>query len=120
MRHRHQAKAVKDGAADQHAAGAILVGNHPRERLRYAPPQVLHRERQGKGLAPPVQIRAHWLQEQPEAVTYAHRERENQSAANENGLWSSPGRGGHREQSKRSAVAIAVGNAMAKQARMSR
>src|ERR1700682_1177387 len=60
-----------------------------------------------------MQIGAHRLQKQPEAVANAHRQRKNQSAANENGVWSAPRGRGHRMAPMLATIANVVASAAA-------
>ena len=82
--HGDQAQHVQRAAPDQYAGGAVLVGDHAGERLRHAPHQVLHRERQRERFAAPAQVGRNGLQEQSEAVPDAHGDGEDQAAADEN------------------------------------
>ncbi len=63
--------------------GAEAVGDHAGERLHGSPHEVLDGDRQRKGLAAPMEVRAHRLQEQTEPVAQAHRQRKDDRARDE-------------------------------------
>ena len=81
QRHHHQARGVQQAPSDQHPEGAEAVGQHAGERAGDAPGQVLHRQREGEGLARPAAVHRDRLQPQAEAVADAHRQRDDGGAA---------------------------------------
>ena len=89
--HPDQSGDVEQGADEQHAAGAVAVGDQPGERLRHAPHQVLQGQREGKGFAPPAVGCRHRLQEQAEAVPRAHCQGHDEAAAGEDQDGRAPG-----------------------------
>ncbi len=82
--HGEQACDVEHGACQHDLRGAEAVGEHARDRLHQAPHQVLHRHREREGFAAPVEVGAHRLQEEAEAVPHTHGQREHEPAADEN------------------------------------
>ena len=100
--HQREPARVQEPAAEHHARRAEAVGDHAGERLREAPDQILHGDRQREGLASPAHFGRDRLQEEPEAVPDAHRERQDEAAADENDRGSAPigGAGDHRVRSE--------------------
>jgi len=82
-RHRRKPRAVEQRAAQRDAVRAEAVGEHAGERRRHPEHEVLHGDRQRERLAAPVQVGAHRLQEQPEAVADPHRQREDHPGRHE-------------------------------------
>ena len=83
LRHQPDAEGVDQAADRDRPAAAPFVGDHADERLRDAPDQVLQRHRKGEHLAPPTEILAHRLQEQPEARADAERQQHDERAADD-------------------------------------
>ena len=83
VRHEHETERVQQPPREEHAPCAEAVSEHSGKRLRDAPQQVLHRDGETEHLAPPAVVHAHRLQEQPEAVADAERERQNHARADE-------------------------------------
>ncbi len=89
--HPDEARDIQQATGNHDARRAVLVGQHSRERLRRTPYKVLHGERESKRLASPMHVGRDRLQEQAEAMPYAHREREDQAAAHEHHGGRAPG-----------------------------
>ena len=87
---------VGEGAGDQGARRAVLVGDHAGEGARDAVDQILDREREGERLPRPAEIQRHRLQVQAEAVPRSERDREYDPAAQEHGDRGSPAVTGRR------------------------
>ncbi len=81
--HRDEAEHIEQRARDDDPCGAVAVGDHAGERLCRAPQQVLHGDRERKRFASPAEVSRHRLQEEPEAVTDAHRKDQHEPAAHE-------------------------------------
>ena len=71
---------VENGADHDDLRGAETVGDHAGEGLHDSPHEVLDGDRQREGLASPMEVRAHRLQEQTEPVAQPHRKREDDGA----------------------------------------
>jgi hypothetical protein len=115
-RHRHEPQRIQHAAHDQHAPGAEAVGQRPGERAGDAPREVLHREREGEGLARPAAVHRDRLQPQAEAVPDAHRQGHDHGAAQQHLVHRERGRGtgdgGHRTNVANRAVPCSEGSAL--------
>mmetsp|Transcript_57662 Transcript_57662/g.135740 ORF Transcript_57662/g.135740 Transcript_57662/m.135740 type:complete len:475 (+) Transcript_57662:2422-3846(+) len=79
--HQHQPEGIEQAAADQHLPGAEAVRQHAGDRTGKTPGKVLHGDREREGLARPAALGDEGLQPEAEAVAYAHRQRDDQGAA---------------------------------------
>ena|SRR5437870_7382290 len=61
------------------------IGQHPGERLRHSPDEILETEGEGEDLALPAEVHAHRRQKEAEAMAYAHGDHDHEAAANEHG-----------------------------------
>ena len=90
QRHRREPCAVEERAGQRDAMRAEPVGEHSGERRGDAPHDVLHGDGQRERLATPMEVGAHRLQEEPEAVADAHRQHDHDAARDEHDGGRSP------------------------------
>ena len=107
QRHERGAERDQEQAEQQHAAGAVAVGDDAGDRLRQAPPQLADAERQADARQAEAGGRVDDAQEQAHRLARAHRHREDAAGGEQDQARRRPARrraraSGNRNQTSRS------------------
>ena len=71
MSHQNEAQSIEQGSKAQNAGGAEPIGDRAGDRLRRAPQEILHRERESEHVAAPVVGARHRREKEAERGAWA-------------------------------------------------